>query len=113
MARTLRDAKLDTRAARARLAVQPKPHWRTLVPGQLHLGYRRRRKDAPDSWVARRYLGLDPDGVGRYAAVTLGLADDYQRTPMATPCWRLQTLRRGRTRLSGPPRRSRPLIPSP
>jgi hypothetical protein len=78
MARTVRDAKLESRAARARLAVQPKPHWRTLVPGQLHLGYRRRRKDAPGTWVVRRYLGLDAGGVGRYAADTLGLADDYQ-----------------------------------
>ncbi len=77
MARTVRDAKLETRAARSRLTVQAKPHWRCLVPSQLHLGYRRRRRDAPGTWIARRYLGLDQSGVGRYASETLGIADDY------------------------------------
>jgi integrase len=78
MARTVRDAKLETRTARARLKEGSATYWRTLVPGQLHLGYRRRRADAPGSWVARRYIGLDAGGVGRYRKQRLGVADDYQ-----------------------------------
>jgi hypothetical protein len=77
MARTVRDAKLETRTARARLK-EGSAYWRTLVPGQLHLGYRKRRADAPGSWVARRYIGLDAGGVGRYRKQRLGLADDFQ-----------------------------------
>ncbi|WAJ27041.1 tyrosine-type recombinase/integrase [Antarcticirhabdus aurantiaca] len=78
MARAVRDAKMETRAARARLPVQNKPHWRCLVPGALHLGYTRRRADQPGAWSARRYLGKDARGVGRYSEERLGLADDYQ-----------------------------------
>src|SRR4026207_2134606 len=48
MARTVRDAKLETRAARLRLSLRQKPHWKTLVPGRLHLGYRKKAQDRPD-----------------------------------------------------------------
>jgi integrase len=78
MARSVRDSKLETRAARDRLTPRAAPYWRTIVPGQLHLGYRRRRKADPGVWLARRYLGLDADGVGRYAVQTIGPADDFQ-----------------------------------
>ena len=78
MARTVKDAKMDTRTARGRLPVRDKPHWRCLVPGQLHLGYRRRRADAPGTWTVRRYLGMDEGGAGRYGMELLGLADDFQ-----------------------------------
>src|SRR5712691_5806620 len=78
MARTVRDAKLETRAARDRLPPRANPYWRTIVPKQLHLGYRRRRKGEPGWWIARRYLGIDAGGAGRYASETLGLADDFQ-----------------------------------
>ena len=79
MARTVRDAKLETRAARSRLKARKKEYWRTLLPGRLHLGYRRRRKDAPGVWLTRCYLGLDGGGAGRYRTETLpGFADDYQ-----------------------------------
>jgi integrase len=73
MARTVRDAKLESRAARDRLAPGAKPHWRTLVPKKLHLGYRRKRKDEPGVWLVRHYLGDE-----RYQVAPLGLADDYQ-----------------------------------
>ena len=78
MARSMRDAKLETRAARDRLKPRQAPHWRCLEPGQLHLGYRRRHRDQPGCWIVRRYVGVDAKGMGRYREMTLGLADDYQ-----------------------------------
>lgn len=77
MARIVRDARLETRAARNRLKPMAKPYWRTIRPKALHLGYRRRRKGEPGQWIARAYIGLDEQGVGRYREAALGLADDY------------------------------------
>ncbi len=76
MARTVRDAKLETRAARDRLPTGKTPHWKTLVPGKLHLGYRRKKKDLPGKWLVRHYLGQE-----RYHTAPLGDADDYQDAP--------------------------------
>lgn len=73
MARTVRDSKLETRAARDRLKPGKKPHWKTLVPGKLHMGYRRKHKDQPGKWLIRIYVGEE-----RYRVVPLGLADDFQ-----------------------------------
>jgi len=73
MARTVRDAKLETRAARDRLHTGQTPHFKTLVPGKLHLGYRRKKKDLPGQWLVRHYLGGE-----RYHIAPLGLADDFQ-----------------------------------
>ena len=72
MARTIRDAKLETRAARDRLRTGQTPHFKTLVPGKLHLGYRRKKKDQPGTWLVRHYLGGE-----RYHVAPLGLADDF------------------------------------
>ena len=55
MPRTVRNSKLENRAARDRLPAQRKPYWHTLVPGALHLGYRKRRAGAPGRWTLRRY----------------------------------------------------------
>jgi integrase len=79
MARTVRDAKLDSRNARDKLAPRAKPYFKMLIPGVLHLGYRRRRKGkaAQGRWLVRRYIGLDTAGVGRYREKDLGLADDF------------------------------------
>jgi integrase len=69
MPRLVRDARLETRSARARLAPRGKPYWRALGPG-LHVGYRK-GKDA-GRWVVRWYLGEE-----RYQVKTLpGIADD-------------------------------------
>ena len=73
MPRTIRDAKLETRAARARLKPGRKPHFKTLIPGKLHLGYRRKRQDLPGQWIVRHYVGAE-----RYRVAPLGLADDFQ-----------------------------------
>ena len=68
MARSVRDAKLDSRAARARLKPSGKPYYRALDPG-LHLGYR--KGIAGGKWVMRWYTG---DGADRVE--TIGTADD-------------------------------------
>ncbi|MER9421443.1 site-specific integrase [Mesorhizobium sp. M0317] len=78
MAKTVRDAKLETRTARERLLSGETVHWRTLVPGQLHLGYRRRKPGTPGVWMARRYVGKTADTKSGYLKNSLGLADDYQ-----------------------------------
>jgi integrase len=73
MARAIRDSKLDTREARARLKVQGKPHWRLIEPG-LHLGYRR-LQGRPGTWCVRRYAGEQSYTVAALRGV---VADDYQ-----------------------------------
>jgi hypothetical protein len=54
MARTVRDANLETRTARARLKASGKPYYRAIDPG-LHLGYRRGKTGG--KWVMRWYVG--------------------------------------------------------
>lgn len=70
MARTVRDANLDTRTARARLEARSKPYFRNLEPG-LHLGYRKPSKGA-GRWLARHYVGEQS-----YEVETIGTADDF------------------------------------
>ena len=72
MARSVRDARLDTREARSRLKVQGKPHWRLIEPG-LHLGYRRLR-GKPGTWCLRRYVGAQ---IYKVEALKGVVADDY------------------------------------
>jgi hypothetical protein len=68
MARTVRDANLESRAARGRLKAKRKPHWRAIDRG-LHLGYYKGARGG--GWVARPYCGE-----GRYQEAALGTADD-------------------------------------
>jgi integrase len=79
MARTVQDAKLDSRNARDKLKTRARPYYKMLIPGTLHLGYRRRRsgKGAQGRWLVRRYVGLDAKGIGRYRERDIGLADDF------------------------------------
>jgi integrase len=70
MARTVRDANLETRTARLRLPIRSEPHWRGLEKG-FALGYRRRGKGG--TWLARRR----PDG-GGYTEHKIGTSDDLQ-----------------------------------
>lgn len=68
MARTLHDAKLDTRAARLRLRTRREPYWRS-ISGGMAVGYRKGTKGG--TWIGKLYsaeLGR------RYQA--LGTADD-------------------------------------
>ena len=68
MARTVRDAKLGSRNARAQLKRATKPYYRQIDHG-LHLGYRKGKEAG--RWVMRRYLGD-----GKYEVKTIGTADD-------------------------------------
>ena len=72
MPRTVMAAKLRTRSDRAALTLGRQAHWIALVPGRLHLGYRRKKKTVAGTWLARRYKGHE-----RYQVVALGLADDF------------------------------------
>lgn len=69
MARAVRDARLESRAARERLSPSGKPYYRTLDPG-LHLGYRKPKAGA-GRWVARFYIGERT-----YTVETIATADD-------------------------------------
>lgn len=70
MGRTVRDAKLESRNARLKLAVKHDPYWRTIDQG-MHLGFRKGKRKG--SWLARfRHQH------GKYSKIVLGLADDTQ-----------------------------------
>jgi integrase len=71
MARSVRDATLDTRTARGRLKASGKPYYRQLEPG-LSLGYRK-ALSGPGKWVIRHHLG----GKNDYETETFGVADDF------------------------------------
>lgn len=68
MARTVRNAKIDTRSARARLSGRREPYW-TVISMGCALGYRRGVKGG--TWIAR-FRGSD----GRQHYTPLGAADD-------------------------------------
>ena len=70
MPRSVRDAELDSRAAREKLRASGKPYFRALDPG-LHLGYRR-LKGVPGRWVVRHYAGSQS-----YETETIATADDF------------------------------------
>jgi integrase len=70
MARTIHNARLESRAARRRLDVQVRPYWQELEAG-AHLGYV--RKDGlPGVWAARFYVGDQ-----KYEQEKIGTADDF------------------------------------
>ena len=68
MARTIRNAKIDSRSARARLSGRREPYWTVMAEGRA-LGYRKGKKGG--TWIAR---WRDPEGKQHYQ--TLGAADD-------------------------------------
>jgi integrase len=70
MARTIRDALLDSRTARSKLKARGKPYWRGLEPG-LHLGYRRPATGS-GKWLARHYIRDQ-----KYEVETIAVADDF------------------------------------
>jgi integrase len=70
MARTVRDANLETRAARIRLKPAGKPYYRSLEHG-LHLGYRKPLSGA-GRWIARHYVGNQ-----KYETEVIAAADDF------------------------------------
>ena len=76
MARTIRDAALETRTARGRLKVRKDPYFRLIEQG-LHLGYRK-LVSGPGTWVRRQYDGerYKIENL-RTPAGKLIIADDY------------------------------------
>ncbi len=70
MARRVRDSRLETRAARAKLPRQTKPFFSPVSLG-LHLGYRKGARGG--RWVTRIY-----NGNGAYRLETIGDADDVR-----------------------------------
>jgi integrase len=70
MARRLKDATLDSREARRRLKIRPKPYYRLIERG-LHLGFRRLGGGQAGSWIARYYIGEQT-----YQVERIGTADD-------------------------------------
>jgi integrase len=71
MARTVRDAALESRTARGKLDPSGQPYYRALEPGLLHLGYRKPKTGA-GKWLARHYTGN-----GAYRLHRIGVADDF------------------------------------
>src|SRR5262245_5417181 len=70
MAGTVREARLGTPTARAKLKPGRQPHWNTLVAGRDHLGWQRWPGDKAGRWVLRRRRG------GDYSVEPIGTADD-------------------------------------
>jgi integrase len=70
MARMVRNAKVDTRSARAKLAPRREPYWCKLAPGR-HLGYRRLGAQG-GTWIAK----LRIPGVDRWTRSLDAAADD-------------------------------------
>jgi integrase len=68
MPRHVRDARIETREARRKLAVQSEPHWRAIVQG-AHVGYYKGARRG--AWLVR---WRKPEG--GYQKATLGEADD-------------------------------------
>lgn len=68
MARTVRDAKLESRTARLALKPSGKPYYRAIDEG-LHIGYRKGQTGG--KWVLRRYAGDQ-----KYVVETIATADD-------------------------------------
>jgi hypothetical protein len=70
MARIVRNAKLDTRSARAKLAQRREPYWCKLAPGR-HPGYRRLGQQG-GTWIAKLRIA----NVGRWIQSLDASADD-------------------------------------
>jgi len=70
MARTIRNAKIDSRSARAKLNTRREPYWTPITPG-CALGYRKGKTGG--SWIAKRY---DRKAATMRVYKALGPADD-------------------------------------
>src|SRR5215469_6260228 len=68
MARTVRNAKIDTRSARAKLSTRREPYW-TVISAGCAIGYRKGAKGG--TWIARFR-----DTARKHHYQALGAADD-------------------------------------
>jgi integrase len=80
MTNTVKHAKLESRASRARLKRGRQAHWQTIVLGKEHLGYQRWPNEPDGRWIWRHRLGSAKKNgkhfFSRYQTITLGRADD-------------------------------------
>jgi integrase len=99
MARRIKDATLDSRAARLKLVVRPDPYFRSVERG-THLGYRRRHS-AAGTWVMRSFAGKN------YQTERLAIADDLSDADGSTVLnyWQAVDLIRARIAKLGEVRR--------
>ena len=108
MGRAVKDARLDKRDARLKLAAQREPYWRLISEGS-HLGYYRGERVA--KWVARHRR---PGAGGGYLKKTLGEADDirdadgaailnFRQADDAARAWFESLARDREAEASGPP----------
>ena len=74
MPRKASDERLDTRAARLRLAARHAPYWRNIQEGRA-IGYRRADTSKAGQWQGR-FLDYDEAGARVRKFVSLGTADD-------------------------------------
>jgi integrase len=74
MPRKARDERLDTRAARLRLANRHAPYWRSIQEGRA-IGYRRSAAGRAGQWQSR-FLDRDDNGKRVWRFSALGTADD-------------------------------------
>jgi integrase len=96
MAKRIRDADLETRAARSKLKARGKPYYRSIGEG-LHVGYRKGARDG--KWVVRRYVGEQT-----YVVETIATADDFDDANGDTVLnfWQAQEKARGKRAYAGP-----------
>lgn len=74
MARTVRDANLESRKARERLTIQKEPYWRTISQG-AHIGYY--KGSLSSQWYARLRIE-GKEGASPYLRIQIGKPDDVQ-----------------------------------
>ena len=91
MPRALRDARLETRTARARLILRHAPYWWFIHEGH-HLGYRKGKSKGGGAWIARYYVGKNSSGT--YVKKVLGRADDTHDANGVTVLTYLQAYRK-------------------
>jgi integrase len=103
MARTVRNAKIDTRSARAKLNARPEPYW-TVISTGCAIGYRRGEKGG--TWVGRF---RDAEAQRHYRA--LGSADDARDADGTTVLSYTQAQELARTwfaEMARPPEQAQP-----
>jgi integrase len=92
MARRIKDASLDSKAARRKLTPRSKPYWQSIEKG-LHLGYRR-HPDTAGPWIVRQYVGDQ-----QYREEAIGIADDLSDADGVTILTYWQALDKARARM--------------
>jgi hypothetical protein len=109
MARLVRDAKLDTTSARAKLRQRTEPYWRAISEG-MSIGYRKGKKGG--TWIARHYTPSRGIASRGQLFKALGTADDVVDADGADVLSFAQAQERAREWFSeqGKQKRPRPLV---